>query len=120
MPLSELLPDALCVILCVIAAAFDLRTYQIPNWIPATAAATGLIINPVLGHGALSALAGGGVLLVIAGSLGAARLLGMGDVKLLAAAGTLLRWPLAPRLIVYVALAGGVLSLVLAARRGAA
>ena len=116
--LARWLPDLACILMCGIAAVHDLRTYQIPNWLCAAGVVVGLAVNAAFGH-VLPALAGGGVLLLAAGPLGGLRLFGMGDVKLLVAVGTLVRWPLAPRVLLYMALAGGVVALVLSLRRRA-
>lgn len=102
--------------MCAIAAVHDLRTYQIPNWLCAAGVIVGLAVNAAFGH-VVPSLVGGGVLLLAVGPLGALRLLGMGDVKLLVAVGTLVRWPLALPVVLYMALAGGVLALALSLRR---
>ena len=102
------LPDALCLLLCAVAAVGDVRRYEIPNWIPALGILAALVLCPLP-----AALLGGGFLLVLAGLLGALHLLGMGDVKLLVATGALLRWPLAALLPLHVALAGGVVAVVM-------
>lgn len=91
--------------------------------------AAGLAVNTLLlalGHGLetglklglLSSLAGGLLLLLVFGLLGAIRFVGMGDVKLMAAVGALLRWPAALWALAYVALAGGVLALAYALWKG--
>jgi prepilin peptidase CpaA len=63
-------------------------------------------------------LVGGLALLVVSGGLGAAGLMGMGDVKLLAAAGLCVRWPNALAVFLYTTIAGGALALVIAVGRG--
>lgn len=121
--------DAVCVLLCIVGAVIDVRTYRIPNWLTASAAVLGLTLNAVLYgirggleygvlYGAGPALLGGAFVLVATFPLGALRLLGMGDVKLLGAAALFVRWPAALHLILDTALAGGVLALVLAVKRG--
>lgn len=100
----------------------DLRSFRIPNWLTFSGVGLGLLLNAGLGAlevggsrgliaGFVSALAGGGFLLLTFGLLGAIRFVGMGDVKLMAAVGTLLRWPTALWALAYVAAAGGVLGL---------
>ncbi len=126
--LAVIAPDAVAVVMCVAAARIDARRYRIPNRLTALGAALGVAANVgmaaiVVGAGdvanvALASLAGGGLLLAAASLLWALRLVGMGDVKLLAAAGLCVRWSLALRVFLYTALAGGVIALVLAARRG--
>ena len=117
--------DLLAVALCAVAAAIDLRTHRIPNWLTIPAAAGALVINFAvfawaggLTHGVteglLPALAGGGIALLIFFVLGAVGAVGMGDVKLMAAVGALLRWPLALGLLIFVLVAGGLLALLYA------
>ena len=110
------LPDAIVVLVCATAVVTDVRRYQIPNWLSFGGLAAGLIVNATLGELG-PALAGAGVLLLIAAPLGALRLLGLGDVKLLVAVGALVRWPLALHVPLFTALAGGVVALALALRR---
>lgn len=124
-----LLPDLLCLLVCAIGAVTDLREYRIPNWLTGSGVLLGLIVNYAviaaylgpaagfrlgLGHAAL----GAAVLFAVFGLFGLLRLVGLGDVKLMAAVGALLRWPLALWALVYVVLAGGLLALVVAALRG--
>ena len=109
-----IIPDAACIAVCALAAILDVRRFRIPNWLTMSAATLGIFANLALAGprlGLLPSLAGGAALLAAAGVLGALRVWGMGDVKLLAAAGFLVRWPLAPRLLLDTALAGGVLAL---------
>jgi prepilin peptidase CpaA len=124
-----LIPDLVAVALCGVAAAIDLRHHRIPNWLTFSGAAAGLLINTIvfaihggwshgLSAGLLPALAGGGVALVVFFVLGAIGAVGMGDVKLMAAAGGLLRWPVALGLLAFVVVSGGVLALAYALIRG--
>lgn len=114
--LARWLPDLVCVLMCVIAAVHDLRTYQIPNWLCAAGVVVGLVVNAAFGHLG-PALIGAGVMLIAVGPLGALHLLGMGDVKLLVAVGALVRWPLALPVVLNMALAGGVLAFALVLHR---
>ncbi len=96
------------------AAWRDLRSRRIPNSLTLPALLIGIV-----GHGladglpgAGSALAGaavGGVVLGLFYLLGG---MGAGDVKLMAAVGALLGWPLAVAALLCTAIAGGVLALV--------
>jgi prepilin peptidase CpaA len=124
-----LLPDLMAVALCGVAAAIDLRHHRIPNWLTFSGIAAGLALNTAvfavhggwshgLSAGLFPALAGGGIALLVFFVLGALGAMGMGDVKLMAAAGACLRWPLALGLMVFVVVAGGVLALGYALIRG--
>jgi prepilin peptidase CpaA len=112
--------DALCLLACALATATDLRARRIPNWLSGSALLLGLLLSPLVGAldpagvwagGLAPALLGATVLLLLFGALAATGALGMGDVKLLAAAGALLRWPLALHAALYTLLCGGVLAL---------
>jgi Flp pilus assembly protein protease CpaA len=119
-PTSEFLGTAAVLVTAAAAAAIDLRTGRIPNPLTAAAALTGLALAGV-GLTVLTlnlAIAGGvlGFALMLPGRLFGAT--GGGDVKLMAALGTLL----GPRHIVIAflagAIAGGALALAHAWRRG--
>lgn len=118
------IPDALALAVCALAAAIDLRSYRVPNWLTFTALPLGLALNAVLGWSAVggldflwAALAGAALGLIVFGILGAFRVVGMGDVKLVAAAGALIRWPLIVPMVLYAVLAGGIVALVVGWRR---
>lgn len=123
-----ILVDVLCIAACVIATVTDLRAYRIPNWLTVGAIIAGLVLNPLAQlavHGgagakvgALSAVAGCVLMLLVFGLFGALRFVGMGDVKLMAGVGALVGWPLAMGALIYVTLAGGVLAMAYALGRG--
>lgn len=102
------------------AAAIDLRTRRVPNGLTGAAAAFGLALalSGTGRIGVLAAIAGGviGLALMLPGYLFGAT--GGGDVKLLAALGTLL----GPERILFayfgMAVGGGALALAIAAYRG--
>lgn len=104
----------------VAASAIDLRTRRVPNAVTLSIAATGMALAATgLGRVGLAASVGGclaGLVLMMPGHLWGAT--GGGDVKLMAALGTLL----GPRGIlaafIAAAIAGGALALIVAARRG--
>jgi prepilin peptidase CpaA len=107
---------------CLAGTVTDLRESRIPNRLTVAAALAGLLLNGLLfgllggtlgaaALGSVAALAGGGVCLLVFGLLGAIHFMGFGDVKLMAAVGALLRWPLALVALVDVALAGGLVAL---------
>ncbi len=126
---EQVVPDLLCLLVCLTATVTDLRSRQIPNWLTFPAIGVGLLVNTViptliygfgvgLQIGLLSSVVGAMLLLICFGLLGAIRFVGMGDVKLMVAVGALLRWPAALWALAYVALAGGVIALVYALARG--
>ena len=98
-------------LLLLLAAHSDLRTRRIPNRLTLAGVAVGLVSGAVLGgwgglgEAALGGLAGLGVFLL----LYLMRAMGAGDVKLMAAAGTFLGFPLVLWGAVCSALAGGLL-----------
>lgn len=102
-----------------LSAAIDLRTRRVPNAATAAIAAAGLgfAAAGVSGHSIGGALAGmtiGFVLMLPGHVLGAT---GAGDVKLLAAMGTLLGPAAIFYAFLYTAIAGGVLATAVAVRR---
>jgi prepilin peptidase CpaA len=123
------LADTACLTMCAAATFTDLRGWRIPNHLTFPGMAVGLALNfalatveagPVhgLSNGLVPAAAGGAALLVITAALAGAGTLGWGDVKLLAAVGALLRWPVALSALLYTILAGGVLAVVYGLWRG--
>jgi Flp pilus assembly protein protease CpaA len=122
------IPDAVALVLCAIAAVTDLRHLRIPNRLTVAGFACGLILNPTFGFvsdgpaGAMqwlvAAVLGAALGLVVFGLPAALDMVGMGDVKLIAAIGGLIRWPFALSLVLYIALAGGAIALVHATLHG--
>lgn len=101
------------------AVVIDVRTRRIPNWL--TGAIAGGGFGLAFGGGVVTPLQAAlglvvGLLLMLPGHVIGAT--GAGDVKLMAAVGTFLGPGLAFRAFLYSALAGGVLALAIAARRG--
>lgn len=120
---ARLVGDLLCVALCLAAVVFDLRTRRIPNYLTLPALGAGLLLS-VIGGGydlagsvmAVVLLGGCFALFALAGGMG------WGDVKLMAAVGALLGWPLPAWPLVlyallYTALVGGLLAVIVAARQ---
>jgi prepilin peptidase CpaA len=102
-----------------VAAAIDLRVRRVPNAMTFGIAALGLALAAFrpTGVGVVSALAGlavGLALMLPAHIIGA---MGAGDVKLLAAFGTLLGPGRTGMAFLYTAIAGGAIALIVAARR---
>jgi prepilin peptidase CpaA len=110
----------LFVLLCV-AAAYDVRTRRIPNWLVVVIAVLGLGFSTAIAPGLQGLLAG-----VLALVVGLAiwlpswlfRWLGAGDVKLFAAASAWLGWKGAIEGAIFGALVGGVLAVVWVFRFG--
>ena len=114
------LPAVLALLTASIGLLTDLRTRRIPNWLTASALIGGLVVNLLVGGppGVLSALEGAGLGFVLLIPFYAIRAMGAGDVKLLAALGALL----GPQTLLVAAaagaLVGGLMSLIILARRG--
>jgi prepilin peptidase CpaA len=120
----EALPVLVFPALLVTAALRDLVSFTIPNWIsgalllafPVAALITGLGWGEVAQHAAV-----GGVALVLGMGLFAMNWVGGGDAKLLSASALWLGLAAAPEYLLWTALAGGALSIILVlARKGSA
>ncbi|HTY84662.1 MAG TPA: A24 family peptidase [Silvibacterium sp.] len=121
-PVIELIyPAASCV--CAFAgAAFDIRSRRVPNFLTLPGIFCGLLMHLLfggwaqLGTAALAGLICFGIFLIfwLAGGMGA------GDVKLMAAVGCLAGLPHVANLLVSTAIAGGMMAIVVAIRRGRA
>ena len=106
--------------LLLVAAAYDVTSYTIPNWISAALALAFFPVAlfaglPVTQIGA-SALVGVVVLMVGIGAF-AMRWIGGGDAKLLAASTLWMGWPPVVNFVLYTALAGGALAVLLLSLR---
>lgn len=124
--LSKLLAsqrDVLLIALLVAAAVIDWRTYRIPNWLTVGGMLAGLLYNtisaPSWPGGLLAALAGLGAGLIVLLPLYALRVMGAGDVKLMAAVGAFLGWPEILFAMVFSLIAGGAAALAFAVHRRA-
>jgi prepilin peptidase CpaA len=103
----------------LVATVVDLRTRRIPNWLTGTMAIAGLGLA-ALGWGSVSvgaAVVGCvvGLVLMLPGHLLGAT--GAGDVKLMAAVGSLLGPVLVVNAVLFTAIAGGVLAVTVAIQR---
>lgn len=121
-PLPHLSDVALAVLVAgaLVATIIDIRTRRIPNVLTATMSGLGIAmaatgINGISAGAALAGCALGLVLMLPGYMLGAT---GAGDVKLMAAIGAILGPGLVVSAVIFTALAGGVLALGVAARRG--
>lgn len=111
----------LAAVLCasLAAAIFDLRSRRIPNAISIALAIGGLAFNFFAGwqHG-LAAL-GLMALVLVAGTIAFSfKLIGGGDIKLIAAAAGTLGWPLCVPFALFMFLSGGVVAVGFALVRG--
>ncbi|GAC1316455.1 MAG: prepilin peptidase [Chloroflexota bacterium] len=116
--------DIVCVTIAVaaavLAAIVDVRSRRIPNWLTAGLVLTGIGLNVWRNgvDGLLTALTGLVLGLVVLLPFYAMRVMGAGDVKLLAGLGAVLGPHVLVSVAVYGALAGGIISAVLLLRAG--
>jgi prepilin peptidase CpaA len=106
------------VVALLAAAVIDWRTYRIPNWLTVSGMLIGLVYNTVArwpdSSGFLLALAGLGVGLVVLLPVYALRVMGAGDVKLMAMVGAMVGLPDILWAVLYSLIAGGVAALAFA------
>ena len=116
----EVVVSATATVAASLAAIVDVRSRRIPNWLTLGLLLSGIALNiwqAGLQGGAL-ALAGATLGLALLLPLYAVRAIGAGDVKLLAGLGALLGPHVLVSVAVYGALAGGLMSAIVLARRG--
>jgi len=121
-PLSLLagLHVAALAIMLAVAVVVDVRDGRIPNWVTVPGLVAGLLIGAFLEGGVpLAALAGAGVALLVSFPLVVLGGLGAGDAKLLTAVGAFVGAGGLLPVLVYGALAGGVLTVGSLVRRRA-
>ena len=100
---------------CAVAIFTDVRRRKIPNWLTASLAAGALAIHVTQGWIAVgSALAACIVVFTLGTFAHSARVLGGGDVKLLAAGALAVGYPDCVLFVIYTFLGGGVLAVVFA------
>lgn len=119
--LTRLVTDprsASLVTLLVVAGVIDFRTMRIPNWLTYGGAVFGLLFNAVVPApvqpGVLWALGGLALGLVLLLPLYALRVMGAGDVKLMAMVGAFLGVSATLNAVVFTFIAGGAAALVFA------
>lgn len=108
-------------LLAIVAAAKDLTSYIIPNWISVALAGgfcllaltAGLPVSTLVGHGAAAAVA-----LICGMGLFALGWIGGGDAKLLAACCLWFGWPDSRAFLLDTAMAGGAFAFILLLLRG--
>jgi prepilin peptidase CpaA len=113
------LPAALVLAASLLAAISDVRTRRIPNALVIALFVCGFAVNAFLGwqHAVLDVVIA--FVLLFAGTIAfSLKLIGGGDVKLLAAAAGTFGYPGAPLFIVSTLLCGGVIALIYSAMRG--
>jgi prepilin peptidase CpaA len=113
-----LLFDALA--LAIAAAVIDVQQHRIPNWLTYPAFGIGLLLRAYFygWHGLLSGLGGfllaGGIIFVFY----LVRAMGAGDLKLLAALGSIVGPTYSVTILLATAIAGGVMAIIYAIYRG--
>jgi prepilin peptidase CpaA len=109
---------ATLVLALLVAAAIDCRSLRIPNWLTGCGVLLALALNTIplsaTRTGLLSALAGLGVGFALLLPAYAAKVLGAGDVKLMAMAGAFLGWPDTLPAVLFTLVAGGIFALAFA------
>lgn len=102
-----------------IAAITDIRTRRVPNALSAALFASGLALNVFSGWQAAAAdLAIVAIVIALGTFAFSMKLIGGGDVKLLAAAAGTLGYPAGADFLLFTLLCGGVVAVVFAALRG--
>ena len=125
----SLIPDVTCILVCAAAVVWDTRERRIPNKLTFPALLLGLAmsfgfgtIGQTIYHGVVRGFVPSfiGALLLFVAFLTFYRVkgIGMGDVKLMAAVGAFLRWPLALWTLAFVLFAGSVIAFIYAVRTG--
>jgi prepilin peptidase CpaA len=106
--------------LVFIAAVHDFRFRRIPNWLTLSGVVLGIGLNTLLSaqHGFVTALLGTLLPLALYLPLYLLRAMGAGDVKLMAAVGAIAGPRNWVEIVVWTALAGGILGLIVAIRNG--
>jgi prepilin peptidase CpaA len=111
-------PAVLLVILVIAAAVIDMRSMRIPNWLTVSGMLLGLAWNTALGSpfyiGFLWALGGLATGLVLLLPLYVLRVMGAGDVKLMAMVGAFLGLPEILYAVLFTFILGGVFALIYA------
>jgi prepilin peptidase CpaA len=120
--------EAVLVAVVLVAAVYDARYRRIPNWLTVSGVFIGLALNSFIGRpnegiqagvpGLLFALKGLAVGFGFYFVLYALRAMGAGDVKLMAAVGSIVGWEDWVAILFITALAGGTLSIVVSILKG--
>jgi len=119
--------QAILLLMVIVAAVYDIRYRRIPNWLTASGVLVGLVLNAFLQTPAPAVLSFGGLLFALKGLglafgvyffLYALRAMGAGDVKLMAAVGSLVGWQNWFGIFIVSAVIGGIAALVLSLVKG--
>jgi prepilin peptidase CpaA len=104
---------------CAIAVYTDVQRRIIPNWLTAGCAGVAIVLLAVHGWAAAAVgLAAGGIIFTVGCFAHSARVLGGGDVKLLAAGSVALGFPDCLFFVLYTFLSGGLLAVGFALAQG--
>ncbi len=110
---------ALVVAASLIAAIFDVRTRRIPNAIVIALFFAGLVVSAFSGPVSAAFDLTIAIAVLVIGTIAFSfKLIGGGDVKLLAAAAGTLGFPLAVKFVLFTFVAGGAIAVLLALSRG--
>lgn len=110
---------AFVLVASLIAAISDLRTRRIPDVLVAALLLSGLVLNAFSGWQAAAADLAIVAIIIVAGTFAfSMKLIGGGDVKLLAAAAGTLGYPSGGNFLLFTLLCGGIIAIVFAALRG--
>jgi len=113
------LASAFVLVASLIAAITDIRTRRVPNVLAGALFASGLVLNALHGWQAAAAdLAIVAIVIVLGTFAFSMKLIGGGDVKLLAAAAGTLGYPSAVDFLLFTLLCGGIVAIVFSAMRG--
>jgi prepilin peptidase CpaA len=114
------LTQGLAILTASIAAVADVWSRRIPNWLTFGALIIGVLLNSWLHgvEGAVAAIAGAALGILSLLPFYALGVLGAGDVKLLGGLGAVLGPQALVSVLVYAALAGGVMSTIILLRNG--
>src|SRR5437016_4035299 len=112
--------EAVLLMLVIAASVYDVRYRRIPNWLTASGVVAGIALNSFLFgfSGTLHSLLGFFVAFAFYVTLYALRAMGAGDVKLMAAVGSIVGWENWFGIFILTAVIGGIISLVMVAVKG--
>ena len=118
--------EIVLLVLVLLAAAYDVRYRRIPNWLNVGGVIAGLMLNSFLRSAAPAVFSWSGLAFGLAGLglafavyfvLYALRAMGAGDVKLMAAVGSLVGWQDWFGIFLITAIVGGVMAVVVSLAR---